>query len=170
MRTAISSNHFSHDTQMADAISFLEHNLPDLHTQLLDQFPEAADILWEGSWVDTEQMNLDPEWSSWVVDWIEDNAPIMWEDGEPWTCMVNMHGGHNYTVGDPEYFPSIEAAMDAWWERFESNGVVKVDGVLYPGWGEMEADDTAISTEFDRITAGQIAWYHHTDRIPSETY
>lgn len=171
MRAALSSNGYSLDTQMAAVIAFLEHELPELHTQLIAKFPEAANLKWQegSSWVDTEMMGVDQEWTSWVVDWIEDNTPVSWEDGEPWTCPVTMHGGYNYKPTNIEYFGSIEEAMHAWWERFQSNGTTKVDGILYPGWGDMRADDAAIIVDFTAmISAGQIAWFIHTERLPTE--
>ena len=81
---SLSSGHFSHDQQVADAVSWLEHNAGPVYSAMLREFPEWGRVEWEGSWFDTETMGVDQEWSSWLCDWIENNTPIYWEEGEPW--------------------------------------------------------------------------------------
>jgi hypothetical protein len=54
--------------------------------QFRDAFPEYAHLVWQdgGAWIDAEASKVDPEFMSWVADWIEANTPIFWEEGEPW--------------------------------------------------------------------------------------
>lgn len=79
--TAISSNAFSLDLQLADAVARLD---PKEHEGFLAAFPEWEGLLWSMSHVDTEASGIDPEYISWAVDWIEAHTDIYWEDGEPW--------------------------------------------------------------------------------------
>lgn len=82
--SAISSNGFSHDMQAVDAMDWLKLNAPDAFHAVTAQFPEYLDAEFDGSWFDTDAMRVDVEWSSWLVDAIEDTGYIYWEDGEPW--------------------------------------------------------------------------------------
>ena len=79
----ISSNGFSHDQQVQDAMDWLELNHPDAYTKIVDQFPETP--VMSGSWLDTEAMQVDAEWSSWLTDAIEETGLVVWEEGEPRT-------------------------------------------------------------------------------------
>ena len=81
MARTVSNNHFSVDQQIADAVDALTTKERE---EFDKEFPEWRDLKWAGSWVDTEAMGVDSEWSSWVADWIEENTGIYWEDGEPW--------------------------------------------------------------------------------------
>lgn len=85
---ALSSNHFSHDDQVADVLRKLTHSTVIEHRLMADacmiEFPEYNRLTWSGSWVDTEASGVDPDYMSWVTDWIENNTPVFWEDGEPW--------------------------------------------------------------------------------------
>lgn len=81
MRTALSSNHLSVDLQVKDAVESLG---PHQKRKFDAVFPEWDTLVWSGSWVDAENSGVDPEYTSWVIDWIEANTNIMWEDGEPW--------------------------------------------------------------------------------------
>lgn len=78
---AISSNHFSVDQQIADAVSSLTD---DQRTAFDAEFPEWDTLKWSGSWVDTDASGVDVEYTCWVADWIEANTSIHWEEGEPW--------------------------------------------------------------------------------------
>jgi hypothetical protein len=87
-RSSLSSNHFSTDIQLEDAVSWLQHNQAEKFALFLANFPEwvtrtKGDTV-GSSWFDTEAMGVDPEWGSWAVDWVENNTDIFWEDGEPW--------------------------------------------------------------------------------------
>lgn len=103
-RESLSSGHFSTDTQLEDAVSFLEHNLPAIFAEFLEAFPEwERRTMGEGhsSWFDVETMGVDIEWSSWAVDWVEEHSPVWWEDGEPWTRPgCSRHGA--YECSDPD--------------------------------------------------------------------
>lgn len=86
-RSSLSSGHFSTDTQLEDAVGFLEDSDHDLYVKFLDEFPEwTTRTMGEGisSWFDTDAMGVDIEWSNWCIDWLEANTGIYWEDGEPW--------------------------------------------------------------------------------------
>lgn len=93
-RTTVSSNSFSHDTQVVDAWSWLRGEMPEDDFDLLvKKFPHMEGvyptngIIWtsgEYSWFDTEAMGVDDEYTSWVADELENTGFIMWEDGEPY--------------------------------------------------------------------------------------
>lgn len=86
-RVYLSSNHFSTDLQLQDVVNYMESVMPDKYAALLKLYPElprALDTLEDRSaWIDHEEANIDIEFSSWVIGWIEQNTPVMWEDGEP---------------------------------------------------------------------------------------
>ena len=82
---SISSGHYSHDTQVSDAMSFLETHHPEAFAEVLAKFPEWPDRKWEGSWLDTDAMGVDVEWSSWLCDAIENTGLVSWWEGEPWS-------------------------------------------------------------------------------------
>ena len=63
-----------------------------------------------------------------------------------------MIGGYNDSFGEPEEFTSTREACEAWADRYHSNGVRKVGGFFFPGWGEMGGDDTAIATEYEGLS------------------
>lgn len=81
MRTPVSSNHLSVDLQVKDAVESLG---PRQKRGFDAAYPEWHTLVWSGSWVDAEASAVDPEYTSWIIDWIEANTNIMWEDGEPW--------------------------------------------------------------------------------------
>lgn len=78
---AVSSNHYSVDQQIEDAVSSLTE--PE-RAAFVDAYPEWPNLVWSGSWIDAETSCVDPEFMSWVADWIEGNTTIFWENGEPW--------------------------------------------------------------------------------------
>jgi hypothetical protein len=88
MRVALSNNHSSFDNQVADVVSWLSNQpqYADLMERRFTQndFPEYNSLVWEGSWVDTEASGVEPDYMSWVAEWLEDKSPVYWEDGEPW--------------------------------------------------------------------------------------
>jgi len=85
----VSSNHVSLDQQAKDALDWLRLYRPDAYVEVRKHFPE--NIIFSGSWFDTERMEVDPEWGSWLVDAIEETGVIFWEDGEPWTTEGAIH-------------------------------------------------------------------------------
>jgi predicted dithiol-disulfide oxidoreductase (DUF899 family) len=82
----LSSNHLSVDDQIDAVVSHLKHDplLSTAYRQFREEFPEYDRLKWEGSWVATVKSDVDSEYMSWVADWIENNTPIYWEEGEPW--------------------------------------------------------------------------------------
>lgn len=83
---ALSSNAFSVDDQIADVISYL--SLSDNYDDLMRRkftvvFPEYNSLEWSGSWVDWEASNVDPDYMSWITEWIEANTFVFWYEGEP---------------------------------------------------------------------------------------
>jgi hypothetical protein len=84
----LSNNHLSLDNQIDSAVTYLWH-APELTRQarqFRDAFPEYAHLVWQeaSAWIDAEASKVDPEFMSWVADWIERFTPIFWEEGEPW--------------------------------------------------------------------------------------
>lgn len=83
----ISSNRWSHDQQVEDAVDYLRSGnvtLLDATPESFDrEFPEWGDLVWSGSWVDAEESGVDPDYMSWVTDWIEEHTLISWHEGEP---------------------------------------------------------------------------------------
>lgn len=77
----ISSNHYSTDLQLLDALGYLSDEERKLFNA---EFPEWPALVWSNSWVDAEASGVDVEYTSWVIDWVERNTSIFWEDGEPW--------------------------------------------------------------------------------------
>lgn len=82
----ISSNGFSHDQQVVDAMKHLELLHPDAYDEVTQQFDEWFDHSMSGAHFDTEAMGVDDEWSSWLTDAIEATGFVRWEEGEPWTA------------------------------------------------------------------------------------
>jgi len=87
MSFPLSSNHYSTDDQIADVVSFLSND--DAYSTLMEtsfknEFPEYNSLEWSGSWVDTENSNVDLDYMSWVAEWLENNTPVFWEEGEPY--------------------------------------------------------------------------------------
>lgn len=79
-RDSLSSNHFSHEGQLTDALNWLQTNNPLQFKLFLAEFPE-----WESVANGPDMLeDLDPEWPMWATDWLEASTAIYWEDGEPW--------------------------------------------------------------------------------------
>lgn len=57
-----------------------------------------------------------------------------------------LWGGYSYAHGDAETFESLDAAIEAYCDRYESNGTRRIDGVFWPTWGDCAADDYVITT------------------------
>ena len=83
-RVTISSNGFSHDRQVSDALDWLAHYDVEAWNAIVVPNSELRDIKWSGSWWDTEAMGVDDEMSSWIADELENTGFIVWEDGEPY--------------------------------------------------------------------------------------
>ena len=80
----ISSNAFSTDLQMMDALQYLKEEHPEVYKTLLEKFPELENPIFDDSWLDYEVMGLDVEYSMFVIDAIEQTGYVIWEEGEPW--------------------------------------------------------------------------------------
>lgn len=83
-RTAISSNGFSHDMQVNDALEWLRHGHLAAYNVIVRANSELQNIIMDGAYWDTEAMGVDIEMSSWVADEIENTGLVTWEDGEPY--------------------------------------------------------------------------------------
>lgn len=81
---ALSSCGFSHDMQLVDSLEFLRSEYPDIYAGILSRFPEYGGAELDGGWIDTDALGVDPEWSSWLTDAVEDTGIVRWEDGEPY--------------------------------------------------------------------------------------
>lgn len=77
----ISSNHLSQDQQVSDALDWMRVTHPTAYAAVRRHFPET--LQWSGSWIDTDAMGVDCEWSSWLCDAIEETGLVLWIDGEP---------------------------------------------------------------------------------------
>ena len=75
----VSSSGASHDMQVSDALDALDE--ADQRA-VRKSFPER--LIFDGAWLDTEAMGVDPEWSSWLTDEIESTGSIQWIEGEPY--------------------------------------------------------------------------------------
>jgi len=84
--TTVSYNGFSHDGQVFDAIAWLKTNRPDEYQVVVDNY-EVESVIMDGAWVDTDAMGVDPDWVSWLTDWIEQETCIEWEHGEPFAVL-----------------------------------------------------------------------------------
>lgn len=82
-RESVSSGHFSVDQQVADVVAQLDD---ETRARFLAAFPEWERLTWgmHGSWVDTDASGVDVEYVMWACDWLEQETPVWWEDGEPW--------------------------------------------------------------------------------------
>lgn len=80
----VSSNAFSFDTQVSDALDYLRTQWPETYAGIVERFPEIPDLIWSGSWVDIDESGVDPEYMSWLADALERTGRIMWDDGEPY--------------------------------------------------------------------------------------
>lgn len=88
---AISSNAWALDIQALDAIDWLGGCPDTSHVDaVLAQFPEVADL--DTHRIDAEELGLDPDYVSWLVDAIENTGAVWWEDGEPFAETVCL--GH----------------------------------------------------------------------------
>lgn len=81
---ALSSCGASHDMQLVDSLEFLRSEYPDIYAGILSRFPEYDGAELDGSWFDTEALGVEPDWSSWLTDAVEDTGIVRWEDGEPY--------------------------------------------------------------------------------------
>lgn len=79
----LSSNSFSHDSQLDDVLDYLRNWNEEQYNNLLHAFPEVDSRVLDGAYFDVEAMGVDQEWSAWVTDWVENNTKVMWVDGEP---------------------------------------------------------------------------------------
>ena len=119
----LSNNHFSVDNQIDSAVTYLTH-APELERQarqFRDAFPEYAHLVWgdHSAWIDAEASGVDPEFMSWVADWIERFTPIFWEEGEPWlpepTDSINENNGHACGMCDgPLRYDGEEGGFWVW--------------------------------------------------------
>jgi hypothetical protein len=80
----LSHNGFSTDLQVTDALAWLRLAWPDAYAAVRADFPENLVFGESGSaWFDTDAMDVDIEWGSWLADALENTGHIVWWDGEP---------------------------------------------------------------------------------------
>jgi hypothetical protein len=75
------------DDQISDVVSFLSDNeamSAMMQDAFMREFPEYNNLTWSGSWVDCDASSVDPDYMSWVADWIESNTRVTWDEGEPY--------------------------------------------------------------------------------------
>lgn len=84
----MADGHASFDQQVHEAIECLESDYPHLWQQIRDRFPEIEKWQWEDTpshaWIDKDAMEVDPEFTSWLADALEELDVIEWRDGELW--------------------------------------------------------------------------------------
>lgn len=76
MKVCISDSHHGFENQVRAAVDALG---PRQKAKFVKAFPE-----WEQWYADQYADDIDPEYSSWVTDWIENNTRMWWEDGDLW--------------------------------------------------------------------------------------
>lgn len=76
-RHLIADSHHGHNNQVLEAVN----NLGPRQRKAFDQhFPDFE------TWAEDPYTDkLDPEYSSWVADWIEGKTQMYWEDGDLWS-------------------------------------------------------------------------------------
>jgi len=98
MRDSLSSDHFSHDDQVRDVVNWLDE---PSRVKFLAAFPEWDRLVWDGSWLEPEASGVDPEYTSWVCVWLEQNTAVYWSDGEPWIDLPYVWENRNTGPDDP---------------------------------------------------------------------
>ena len=85
----LASNAWGLGLQIECVVNWLEREQPEKYAELIAAFPDLpralATVSGTSSWIDTEACGLDPDFDSWVVDWIEQNTTVIWDEGEPWS-------------------------------------------------------------------------------------
>ena len=79
----ISSNYWSTDIQVCDAMIWLRLNHPEEHATIERKFPILS-LPYGECWFADAYPEIDPEYGSWLIDAIEATGLVWWEDGEPW--------------------------------------------------------------------------------------
>jgi hypothetical protein len=72
--------------EASDVLAWLRLNHPEQYSAIRREFPES--LVFDGASLDHEQMGVDVEWCSWLVDAIEQTDLVVWLDGEPFTTDV----------------------------------------------------------------------------------
>lgn len=80
-RVALSSSHYSTDIQLSDVVGLMP---ADVRAAFVGEFSEWDSLTWSGSWVDCEASDVDVEYTSWAIDWVESHTNVRWDDGEPY--------------------------------------------------------------------------------------
>ena len=57
---------------------------------------------------------------------------------------IVLNGGYNYGGVIETDARTLEEAAEMWYDRYASNGHRKVDGVLWPCFGDMDDSDAAV--------------------------
>lgn len=80
----ISSNHWSHDTQVSDAMNWLRVNHPAEWSTINRDFDGIVSLSSNFTEFCEQYPDVDPEHGSWLADAIEDTGLVQWIDGEPY--------------------------------------------------------------------------------------
>lgn len=90
-RSAISTNQWSPDLQILDAMNWLHANHRDEWDQIIAEFPDFETLInrqrelddnW--TWLDTDTLGVDADYMTWILEAVEATGLVTWEDGEPW--------------------------------------------------------------------------------------
>ena len=108
-RVLIAEDRWSTDLQTMEGLAFIRENYPTDFAKVRAEFPETDSLVWSGSWVDTETMGLDPEWSSWLADAVESTGRVEWSDGDLWGWLV---------IGEDRY-PTRDDYRDSFPRRWD---------------------------------------------------
>lgn len=162
-RDMVSSGHFSHDQQVGDALSCLQHTYPNAYAKVRQQFPES--IIWDdqSAWIDTEAMGVDVEWSSWLTDAIESTGVVFWDEGEPYTYLDAEDVAPSYRV---DWFGSnveIPAVVDS-----DSSTVLVMGTYLGPDIAVLGADSWESAWEIGLEWLAEHGRLSEPDEEPSE--
>lgn len=93
-RVPLSSNQWSVDLQVVDVVDWLnadETPRSEAYEKFVEDFPEFQNVVerqvdLNPNWhtFDLEDLGLDIQWVSWLVESLESTGLVWWEEGEPW--------------------------------------------------------------------------------------
>lgn len=139
--TTISSNHYSLDLQIQDALSHMKHHHPAEYQSIIASYPKAANLVFDGEWIDTDAMGVDVEWNFWLADSIENcDAGIAWEEGEPWCLALSCASDEDQAAVQTMYKAYVNCAL---WATATCGEDGECTGVLENEFSEDDLSDEA---------------------------